>query len=175
MSEFDRMVAEFGSRQELWKHLFEYRDGELFRKVTRSSNAREGELAGSGASSCGYWRIQVDDKMLRRHRIIYEMHHGDVEGLVDHIDRNRRNDTVDNLRICTLAENNHNQGLRADSKTGLKGVSFKKERSKWVAQIGLGGIRKHLGYFTTPEEAARAYDTAAKIHFGAFAALNFSE
>ncbi len=93
--------------------------------------------------------------------------------LVDHKDRNGLNNTRSNLRICTKGQNQHNQGKRRDNTSGFKGVC--RHRTRWEAKIVLNGIKKHLGTFDTPEEAAKAYDDAARKLHGEFACLNFRD
>jgi hypothetical protein len=94
--------------------------------------------------------------------------------LVDHRNRNGLDNQRHNLRVATHTQNRVNSGPRSDNRSGFKGVSFCKARNKW--QAGLNSKRKYkfLGYFVSPEEAARAYDAAAKSLWGEFAFLNFS-
>lgn len=92
---------------------------------------------------------------------------------VDHIDGDGLNNLDNNLRLCTTQENNHNTPRRLDNASGFKGVSFFRRDGTWRAQIQSGGRNMHLGYFETPREAARAYDTAALECFGDFSRLNF--
>lgn len=91
----------------------------------------------------------------------------------DHIDGNTLNNQIDNLRICTNAENQHNSQKRKTNKSGYKGVSWIRREEKWVAQIETNGRGKTLGYFDNPMDAAREYDRVAKKLFGEFARLNF--
>ena len=93
---------------------------------------------------------------------------------VDHIDGDGLNNQRENLRVATNAQNLRNRGAQKNNTSGFKGVSAAGGKSKrWVAKIQHEEARKHLGRFETPEEAARAYDTAAlKLH-GGFANLNF--
>jgi len=109
-------------------------------------------------------------------RIIYM--HRDVIGatpefVVDHINGNGLDNRKCNLRMCTVMENSRNQRLGARNTSGFKGVHFHKGGQKWQAYIKHHGKRYHLGMYNTPEEAARAYDEAARLLFGEFALTNF--
>lgn len=95
--------------------------------------------------------------------------------MYDHKDRNPLNNQKSNLRLCDKSQNSINitkyikRNASIKHATPYKGVSFKRERRKWRARL----CDKHLGYFDTDREAARAYDTAVKEKFGEFAVLNF--
>lgn len=92
---------------------------------------------------------------------------------MDHIDGNGLNCCKSNLRICTQSQNNANS--RTKKLKGFKGTIRGKGDRKWYAMITKDYVRYHLGGFQTEEEAARAYDAAAKKLFGEFARLNFPE
>jgi len=85
------------------------------------------------------------------------------------------NNTRDNLRICTRAQNVQNQRVGTRNTSGFKGVSWQKCANKWIAYIKQGNKRRHLGLFTDVADAARAYDKAARELFGDFACLNFPD
>lgn len=91
----------------------------------------------------------------------------------DHINRNSLDNRRCNLRVATRSENCSNKAARVDNKIGYKGVHFHTKTKRWRASITKYGKRVSLGLFTTPEEAARAYDTAARELHGDFAFLNF--
>jgi hypothetical protein len=93
--------------------------------------------------------------------------------VIDHIDRNGLNNTRANLRLCTDLQNRANRNMMAANTSGFTGVSFSKRNSKWKSTIHHAGAGVHLGYYATPEEAARAYDAAAIELRGEFAQLNF--
>lgn len=92
---------------------------------------------------------------------------------VDHIDGNGLNNTRANLRICTHKQNKQNVPKYANNTSGYKGVSIDRKNNKWTARIKANNKYYFLGYFQTPEEAAHAYDEAAKKYFGEFAYTNF--
>jgi hypothetical protein len=90
--------------------------------------------------------------------------------LVDHIDGNGLNNQKENLRIVNHTSNMRNRKSHQNSSSQFLGVSYVKP---WKAQIRANGKDIYLGRYTTEEEAAKAYDEAARTHYGEFANLNF--
>jgi hypothetical protein len=90
----------------------------------------------------------------------------------DHIDRNPFNNQKYNLRECTQQQNCFNRSKLSGTSSKYKGVSYKKNLGKWQANIKINQKWKYLGVFLNEEDAAEAYNTAAKRFFGEFAALN---
>ena len=93
----------------------------------------------------------------------------------DHINGNGLDNRKENLRSCTRTQNKANVKMNRNNKSGYKGVSREKKRKTWRAHIRIGGKGRALGRFDILEEAARAYDRAAREKFGEFARLNFPE
>lgn len=87
---------------------------------------------------------------------------------VDHRNRDGLDCRRSNLRLATQRQNNGNLPLRLDSTSGFKGVVYAAYTKRWRVRVA----SKHVGYFNTREEAARAYNKAAKAAFGRFARLN---
>ena len=96
------------------------------------------------------------------------------EMVVDHIDGNGLNNTRENLRIVTAAQNSYNQRKCRSRRTSkYKGVSLRKRDKKWTAAIMFQGILINLGFFEKEIDAAKAYDEAAKELYREYACLNF--
>jgi hypothetical protein len=92
---------------------------------------------------------------------------------VDHINGDGLDNRRANLREATHAENMRNTGVRSDNTSGYKGVHWYKSRKAWQASIKAEGKQLFLGYHSSAESAARAYDAAALELHGEFAGLNF--
>lgn len=90
--------------------------------------------------------------------------------VIDHRDGDKLNNQKDNLRYATLSGNARNSGIRKDNTSGYKGIC--KRRNRWQAYIYHNCKQLHLGSFVTKEEAAKAYDNAARDLYGDFARLN---
>ncbi len=91
---------------------------------------------------------------------------------VDHIDRNKSNNIIDNLRWSTTSENLMNSSKRAFTSSIYKGVCFHGQTDRWRTQIRINGIAKTVGTFRTEKEAAECYNAFAASHFGVRANLN---
>lgn len=138
--------------------------GEFFWKVARGRYAKRGSRAGT-LSGQGYIRISVHCRAYGAHRLAYLYEHGWMPKEVDHKNRVRTDNRIENLRPVTRSMNNANAPASVRSKTGYRGVHFHKGAGRYRAQITLGRKTKSLGYFDTPEEAYSAYCAAAhKVH-----------
>jgi len=92
---------------------------------------------------------------------------------IDHINGNGLDNRRENLRLAGRGQNQCNRGKQSNNTSGFKGVTWHKNLNKWEAGISISGKRYHVGFYKTPEAAARAYDDAAKKYHGEFARLNF--
>jgi hypothetical protein len=119
----------------------------------------------------GYWIVKIDGRPYRRARLVWFYVHGrwPIEE-IDHINMNKLDDRIGNLREATRSQNIANAPKRSNNSSGYKGVSLK--QGKWIAVIDtrrIGGTRHHLGCFSTPQEAHLAYKNAACHIYGPYA------
>jgi HNH endonuclease len=110
--------------------------------------------------------------LIRLHR---QLLNAPVDMLVDHINGDGLDNRRQNLRLCTNRQNQQNQRWPRRSLSRFKGVTYDKRSRKWPAYIKTNGRMRGLGYFSTELEAAMAYNAAALVEFGEFAALNILE
>jgi hypothetical protein len=114
----------------------------------------------------GYWDVRVNGKLIKAHRIIWFLHNGTWPiGDIDHIDGDKNNNQIENLRDVTRSENNRNRNIITEYKSKLKNVSFHKKTSKWRVRIGLGWKEIHCGVYDDLELAELvAYEAREKYH-----------
>lgn len=135
---------------------------------------RNGLQAGSLSKSDGYVYIKFKQKRIGAHRVVYYMHYGFIPNEIDHINRIRSDNRVENLRDAITHTNNlGNQSIQSRKKTSkYKGVCWDANRKKWMASIKVSRKFKYLGRFDVEEDAAKAYNKAALEIFGEFANIN---
>ena len=146
------------------KNLFDYVDGQLVAK-TNCNKRKAGDVLGS-AYEKGYVKGRVNQRLYRVHRLVFLYFHGFMPPQVDHIDGDRMNNKIDNLREATSTQNNQNR--KATSSSGVKGVVWHKQSKKWVASICINRKSVHLGSFLSIEDAAFAANKARQLEHGEF-------
>ena len=130
-----------------------YEDGKLYWTEARSNAIKVGDQAGKGKTSAGYHCFRTKDGLQLVHRVVWEMHNGPIpKGMViDHINRDRTDNRIDNLRCVTYQENSMNHGR------DVKGFTWCKSRCKFIAQVKEQDRRKYLGGFDDMIDARAAY------------------
>ena len=130
--------------------------GVFIRKVRTSNRIKVGEQAGSFDKD-GYLCIRVHGKTYKAHRLAWLYVHGAMPiGEIDHINGDKADNRIENLRDVTKSVNQQNR-------RSVRGYS--RDRNRWKAQIRFGGKRRHLGCYETEQEAHEAYLAAkAEVH-----------
>jgi hypothetical protein len=147
------MIRELKTKEDV-RAVFSYKDGHLIWAVPGNAQTPIGTIAGSPLKD-GYKVITYKRKKYMAHRLIFLYHHGHLPGFVDHIDRDRENNRIENLRECTASENQFNTKARKNSRSGIKGVCWNKQMKKWEANVCANHKRHFCGLFDDIEVAAQ--------------------
>lgn len=152
--------------------LFDYQDT-LIWKARLSDPAWTarwaGKPAGGAAREDGYVQVKAGGRFYRRSRLVWVWHNGAIPaGLwVDHINRDRSDDRIENLRLATPSENACNSESRSNLR-GARGVTQFPRCSRFYVRVAVGGVRKYVGSYATASEAETAYKEAAEHLHGDF-------
>lgn len=107
----------------------------------------------------GYRYVQIGPRQYKEHRVAWALEYGEwPKGQIDHINRVKSDNRIENLRCVTPSENQSNMPIRRDNKTGVVGVF--ERNGRFVATARIGGRKKHIGYFSTLQEARAAREAA---------------
>jgi len=164
-----RNIKDMPSYEEIYKHFYSDEEtGKIYNKITRQSSVIDAEI-GCFDASTGYLVVGFNKKIYYAHHIVWVLHHKKwPEHQIDHIDRHKTNNKINNLRDVPQAENCKNKSIRSNNTSGITGVCYVKEIKKWQARINSNGKTVNLGYFTSLFEACCARKSA-EIECGYFA------
>jgi len=148
------------------KRLFEYNPATgVFARLVTTAPALAGSEAGT-VSKGGYRQIQIQGARYYAQRLAWLYTFGRWPiGQIDHINGDKSDNRIENLREVTHAENGKNQKRSCANTSGVTGVSRHKRASKWQARINADGVEKHLGLFVNKQDAVEARQ-AAEVKFG---------
>ena len=156
--------------RERLQHLFECKDGVLFWKNPNARRCKKGDKAGH-IDKDGYVIVRFDDKRVPAQKIIWYMAYGEMPEMLDHINGNRSDNSLSNLRKVTKRENNFNKAMRSDNTSGVCGVRWHKQRKKWNARIKIDGVEKSLGMYASFQDAVNARLEAETTFFGEYSRI----
>lgn len=155
--------------------MFSYADGKLYWRKKTSRKTVVGNEAGTARKTDGYRQVMIGYRTYRSHRLIYLYHHGWMPEIIDHINQNPTDNRIENLRSATRAENAYNCKLRPDNTSGVKGVTWCKNKRKWVARLYANKQCVNLGRFTDMQDAIAAVVAARTQYHGAFASEGIAQ
>lgn len=123
---------------------------------------KSGKFAGYISKTDGYITVMCKKKNYKAHRIAWLMTYGEWPDSTDHIDHNRVNNKINNLRSVSHVENSKNMGLRGTNKSGHVGVCWHTKGNKWMAYIHINYKMKNLGLFSDISDAIVARQKASE-------------
>jgi hypothetical protein len=131
--------------------IFSYDGTGLVRCITKGK-AKSGAKAFQ-ANPAGYKGFKVNGKLMLEHRLVWLYHFGEMPEIIDHINQDKTDNRVENLRIATHGENICNSKLSKRNKSGTKGITWAEDRQKWRVQIRHLGRKQCLGDFDQLKDA----------------------
>ena len=137
-------------------------------------NDKTGKIKNVNVDIKGYVRVTLSSKTERKNKFIQRLVarafilNPENKPQVDHIDNNRANNNIKNLRWTTISQNTQNRQLTTKNTSGSKGVSWRKDSQKWRAQITINGKTITLGCFVNKEDAINIRVQRAKDVFGEY-------
>ena len=145
--------------------LFDYNGCNLIWKISRGK-AKAGSIAGC-LNQNGYIVIRLNRKDYKAHRLIWLYTYGTwPENEIDHIDQNKSNNSIGNLRDVSRSTNQRNRKKKANNTSGITGVYWNKRILKWGADMFVNGKTTHLGHFDCKYRAASVRHLAMEIEGG---------
>lgn len=141
--------------KEYLNNIFTYSAGKLYRKST-------GKQACPKSYSKGYKAVSIGARLYLEHRIIYTMHNGNTDSIIDHINGNHLDNRIENLRTAERWQNLHNSKQNKRNTSGHKGVFWNKANKTWQAEIYINTVKHYLGTFKTVEAASKAVEEKRK-------------
>jgi hypothetical protein len=152
---------------DLLHELFEYRDGHLYRRCA-VANCKAGERVGC-LNQKGYLIVSINAKKYGVHCLIWLMHGNPPVKMLDHINGDRADNRIENLRAADSARNQYNSKLNVRNTSGIKGVSWNAREKKWSGQVWFQRKIYSAGYFANKQECAEAVAKLRSELHGEFA------
>lgn len=151
--------------EDIKKHLkYDNKKGFLIWFNPRANSVKVGSIAGS-IDAFGYILVTYKSITYKAHRIAWFIHHGKQPKIIDHINGNKSDNRIANLRSCTQSQNSMNRKVHQNNTSGVTGVVWNSLRKKWIARIGVDYKIKFLGYYDTKEEAIHQRKTAENQYY----------
>jgi hypothetical protein len=134
-----------------------YDNFQISEEICKSWNTRfAGKQAFTGKFNTGYHHSAIFKKKILAHRAAWAITYGYWPSTIDHINGDRSDNRIENLREVTASENARNRAMQSNNTSGKMGVSWSKSKRKWSSYIKINKVKRHLGYFDNFNDAALA-------------------
>ena len=143
--------------------------GKLYWNERVHKRIRVGQECGR-VTSHGYRKLRVFGKEYYVHRLVWLLKTGSwPNNQIDHINRNRLDNRIENLRVANHFENQHNKSIPKNNTSGIKGVTWNKRAKKWYVQLMFNKKQMYFGLYEDLELAELVIKEARKKYHGEFA------
>ena len=144
--------------QDWLKDNYDYHEDGGFIRLTSRGRQKSGTAVFGKKEKTGYMRMPINYDMFVIHRVIWKWHNGDEPEFVDHINGNRSDNRIENLRSCSKSENRQNSDPNKNNTSGYNGVSQYRYKGspKWIWAFVVDGV-KYSGYCSSLKSAVLAY------------------
>jgi hypothetical protein len=146
--------------------LFDYKDGHLHWKINKG-RARIGGTA--RLNNMGYLVLKFDGTAYLEHRLVWAWHGKEPCETLDHINGDTTDNRIENLRQANNAENLRNTKKPVHNTSGVKGVSWNKQKQKWIVSLWQEGKQKYFGAYDDMSQAVSKIQSVREQMHGAFA------
>jgi hypothetical protein len=128
-----------------FEKLFYYKDGELYWKIQHTKRVKPDQLAGT-VSGNNHRIVTVNRKIYQASHVIWYLFNKTLPSMIDHIDNNSLNNSIENLRLCDKSTNGFNAKLSKRNTSGTKGVYFDNTANKWFAELKVNRKRHRKSF-----------------------------
>jgi hypothetical protein len=147
--------------------LFDYKDGVLFWKTTPSRKIPIGSKAGT-ITAKGYIRIKINGRLYYAHRLVYLLETGTYPKQLDHVNGDKSDNRIKNLRECDVSQNNLNRKKPRNNSSGIKGISWHAISKKWMVSLQIAGEQKYFGLYKDIDQAKSVIEAMRHKYHGDF-------
>ena len=167
---FVKFLHRLNMNQKLVAEYFDHKDGRLYWKKVMHPNKQYlvGQEVGS-IHQTGYRHVTWQGKVYKVHRLIYLLEHGYLPKEIDHINGDRQDNRLENLREVTRSQNQYNKPMCKNNTSGSRGVSWHKASKAWVVRVSVNKKSKLIGYFKDLELADLVGTMAREKYHGQYA------
>lgn len=130
-------------------------------QIYKAWNTKYSDKFAGYLENTGYLRVRIQSKTYQYHRVCWALYHGQwPKGQIDHVDGDKQNNRIGNLRDVENSVNSKNKGIDSRNKSGVVGVRYISRLRKWQADIRSDGVYKYLGVFENKRDAVIAREKA---------------
>jgi len=154
--------------KKILNEIFAYKDGKLYWRTKIATKVVVGKEAGN-INAAGYRIVGVNKKDYLVHRLIWAMHNGWPDEVIDHINGDTLDNRIENLRAVTQSQNIMNAKMWSHNASGIKGVYWSNSKKCWIASVSANGKNRRVSGLKSKQEGLKVVETLRQELHGEFA------